>query len=280
MRIGRSLQLYEALYLAIGVGVVIASPLRNGGWETTLVAALATAAYAIFLAYSRVGSVARVVGAYLATWMLYSGSSLLVENLHLIVRSGELLRADEWLFGQSPAMALQGHLSILAVELLAIGYMSYHVYLHWVLIDALLRDDAWRAALSARIFLAFGIGFLGYLTFPASSPATAFPGLFREPLAGGLFASGNAAINATVAARFDAFPSLHTLITLIILQWDWTHWRTRFWIMLGPSLLMLAATLALRLHYAVDLIASAAVFVILMIFHARLTRTDSRPVGA
>jgi hypothetical protein len=280
MRIGRPLQLYEALYLAIGVTVTISAPLRNAGWETSAVAASCTAAYAIFLKLSRVGGVARVVGAYLATWVLYSGSSRLVENLHLAVRSKEILAADEWLFGQSPAMALQGHLSILGVELLALGYMSYHVYLHWVLIDALFRNDAWRAALSARIFLAFGVGFMGYLTFPASSPATAFPELFHQPLPGGVFAQFNDTINASLAARYDAFPSLHTLITLILLQWDWAHWRTRFWIMLGPSLLMLAATLALRLHYAVDLIASGTLFVMLMILHARLSRTDTQPLGA
>lgn len=280
MRIGCSLQLYEALYLAIGTTIAVVTPFRDGGWETSLAAALCTAGYAVFLKYSTVGTVTRVIGTYIATWILYAGSSLLVEILHLTVRSKELLQADEWLFGQSPAVALQGHLFLPGVELLAFGYMSYHVYLHWVLIDSLFRDNAWRAALSGRIFLAFAVGFVGYLTFPAASPAAAFPGLFHRSLDGGVFAHWNNTINATLAARYDGFPSLHTLITLVLLQWDWTHWRTRFWIMLGPSVLMLVATLALRLHYAVDLIASAAVFVILMVFYAQTNRTSPRPVGA
>lgn len=269
MRIGRSLQLYEVLYLAIGVALVVATPLRNSDWKASFVAALATAAYGILLGCSKIGSVQRLIGGYLATWILYAGSSKLVENLHLAIRSRELLGADEWLFGQSPSMALQGHLPIWTVELLALGYMSYHVYLHWVLIDALWRNEAWREALSGRIFLAFGIGFSGYFAFPAASPAAAFPEMFHRPLLGGVLAHGNNTINATLGARYDAFPSLHTLITLIMLQWDWGHWRTRFWIMLAPSAIMLAATLALRLHYAVDLIASGALFVMLMVFHAR-----------
>ncbi len=78
---------------------------------------------------------------------------------------------DQWLFGRSPAVALQDHLSVWTVELLALGYMSYHVYLHWVLIDSLFRTDAWRAGLSEQIFLAFGVGFIGCFTFPAASPA-------------------------------------------------------------------------------------------------------------
>lgn len=280
MRIVRSLQLYEILYLAIGVAVAVVSPFRNGAWETSVAAALCTTGYAVFLRYSTVGTVARVIGAYLATWILYAGSSLLVESLELTVRSEELLGADEWLFGQSPAVALQDHFSLSGVELLAFGYLSYHLYLHWVLIEALFHDKAWRAALSGRIFLAFAVGFIGYLLFPAASPAGAFPGLFHTPLNGGVFVHWNNEINAALAARYDAFPSLHTLVTLVMLQWDWTHWRTRFWIMLGPSALMLVATLALRLHYAVDLIASAAVFVILMVFYVQTNRTGSRLVGA
>lgn len=280
MRIVRSLQLYEMLYLAIGMAIAAVSPFRNGAWETSVAAVLCTMGYAVFLRYSTVGTVVRVVGAYIATWILYAGSSQLVENLQLTVRSKELLGADVWLFGQSPAVALQDHLSLPVVELLAFGYLSYHLYLHWVLIDALFRDKAWRAALSGRIFLAFAVGFAGYLVFPAASPAGAFPGLFQAPLNGGVFVHWNNEINATLAARYDAFPSLHTLVTLVMLQWDWTHWRTRFWIMLGPSALMLVATLALRLHYAVDLIASTAVFVVLMVFYAQTNRTSPRLVGA
>ena len=71
-----------------------------------------------------------------------------------------------------------------------------------------------------------------------------------------------------MAAKYDAFPSLHVLMTLVLLGVDWHHWRWRFWIMLPFTLLMVAATLALRLHYAVDLVAGSVLgFLVILRFY-------------
>jgi membrane-associated phospholipid phosphatase len=59
------------------------------------------------------------------------------------------------------------------------------------------------------------------------------------------------------AAKYDAFPSVHILVTSLMLVCDWRWNRTRMWCMLVPSLLMVASTLLLRLHYSVDLLAGA-----------------------
>ena len=72
-----------------------------------------------------------------------------------------------------------------------------------------------------------------------------------------------------MAARYDSFPSLHVLITLMLLGWDWRRFRGRFWIMLIPSMVMIASTVALRLHYTVDLLASGMLFVGLHAFFER-----------
>jgi membrane-associated phospholipid phosphatase len=79
----------------------------------------------------------------------------------------------------------------------------------------------------------------------------------------------NEFLNAAASARYDAFPSLHVLVTLTLLRMDWREKRWRFWTMLGPSLVMIASTLALRLHYAVDLLASAILFALLCVFWRR-----------
>ena len=123
--------------------------------------------------------------------------------------------------------------------------------------------------MSRRLFLAFGFGFVGYLTFPAAPPAQAFPELLDQALAGGSITAWNASLNAAMAARYDAFPSLHLLITLMLLSWDLRHFRIRFWIMIFPSILMAVATLALRLHYGVDLIAALLLFAFLHVFFER-----------
>jgi hypothetical protein len=55
------------------------------------------------------------------------------------------------------------------------------------------------------------------------------------------------------------------LITLCLLSFDWRHFRLRFWIMLTPALLILPATIALRLHYVVDVLASFVLFALLVV---------------
>ena len=145
-------------------------------------------------------------------------------------------------------------------EFLTTGYLSYLPYLHWALISSLFATSENRARWTNEVWGAFAVGLVGYLVWPASSPGVAFPELFSAPVAGGMVTRLNETVNATASARYDAFPSLHLLITLTLLHYDWRTMRWRFWIMLVPSLVMLVATLALRLHYAVDLIASTLIF--------------------
>ncbi len=264
------IQIHEQVYLGLGVTLCGGLMLRAEMVAVPLAVGLLTACYAWLLFRSSCGSRWRLLAAYLATWALYSGSTVLVEWMHVPLRHETLLAGDAALFRKSPAIALQTHMTSWVNELLALGYMSYHVYLHWVLIEALcLRDDRLRAGLSVRLFTAFGVGFAGYILFPAAPPATAFPELFAQPISGGFLVHANEAVNAALASRYDAFPSLHVLITATLLAWDWRTHRWRFWLMLVPSTLMLAATLGLRLHYAVDLIASTILFIILTLLHAR-----------
>lgn len=260
---------HELLFLVLGTGVLVALMLTKAPQGLTISVACGLAAYAILLWRTQSGDRLRLLGSYGVAWAFYAGSSTVVEALGVPLRHQELLAADAALFGQSPALAWQGRLAPWANDGLSAGYLSYHLYLHWALLDALWRDATWRRQISAPLFAAFGLGFVGYLLYPAAPPAVAFPELFSEPVKGGLFTVWNQQINTAMAARYDAFPSLHALITLTLLAWDWAHFRARFWAMLVPSALMLAATLALRLHYAVDLLASLLLFPILLLCHAR-----------
>jgi membrane-associated phospholipid phosphatase len=46
-------------------------------------------------------------------------------------------------------------------------------------------------------------------------------------------------------------------VTAALLACDWRWCRTRFWIILLPGIGLMFATLPLRLHFAVDLLAGA-----------------------
>lgn len=286
----RRIQIHEKLYLTLG-GLISALLFWDGisslptfwaivSFLAGILVVLATLAYLLVLRRSRCGGTVRVIAAYAVTWALYSGSSMFVDWMSMTNHGEQLATLDRQLFGQTPAELFDGRLSFWQLELLSLGYMSYHLYLHWVLIDSLRRDDTWREALSARLFLAFGLGFIGYYLYPASPPGDRMLGLAGSQVEGGFLTHANKWLNAQMAARYDAFPSLHVLVTATLLSWDWHHARRRFYIMLVPSLLMLVATLALRLHYAVDLLASAALFVILSLLHAYRLTHHSRSLGA
>lgn len=288
--IDRRIQIHEKLYLTLGS--LIAASLFGDAisslptfWALVsilagILVALATLAYLLVLRRLRCGGVVRVIAAYAVTWALYSGSSTFVEWMNMTDHGEYLARLDRQFLGQTPAEFFHDRLSSWQLDLLSLGYMSYHLYLHWVLIDSLRRDDSWRRDLGEKLFLAFGLGFIGYYLFPAAPPDEGMLGLAGSQVEGGCLTHANEWLNAHMAARFDAFPSLHVLVTATLLSWDWHHARRRFCIMLVPSLLMLVATLALRLHYAVDLLASAALFVILSLLHAYRLTHHSRPLGA
>ncbi|MBE7496272.1 MAG: phosphatase PAP2 family protein [Verrucomicrobiaceae bacterium] len=276
----RRIQIHEGFYLALG-GAVSVALLVFGSWKpASLIVAALIAAYALVLQKTARGSVTRVLAAYVVTWAFYMGSSVIVDWLPSSLRQYTLHQIDALLFNRLVAKMVEGAFTSWQNDLLSAGYMSYHVYLHWVLIDSLRRGSMWREALGERLFLAFGFGFVGYLFFPAAPPLTAFPGLQPDAIAGGFLTRANEWLNAHMAARYDAFPSLHALVTATLLSWDWRHARWRFRIMLLPSLLMLAATLALRLHYVADLLASAALFLILSLLHANRLIDRRASLGA
>jgi hypothetical protein len=283
-------QPHERLYLLWGAGICAALGLHGVQQMPTLwatVEMLASSAvlvitllYAAVLRWTQPGAVARVLAAYAVTWCLYAGSTTFVSWMHLTTHETTLLRLDRLLLGQTPAEMLHGKIGNGYLDLLSLGYMSYHVYLHWALVDLLFRNARWRSALSEKLFLAFGVGFMGYYLYPAAPPKAEWLGITADMPQGCMLTRFNEWLNANMAARYDAFPSLHVLITATLLAWDWRHARWRFRIMLAPSLLMLAATLALRLHYFVDLLASALLFLLLSLFHARRNHHRRLSLGA
>jgi membrane-associated phospholipid phosphatase len=110
------------------------------------------------------------------------------------------------------------------------------------------------------LFVLYGLGFIGYTVLPAGGPYRFMT--FDQPLQGvwlldATFKSVNDGSNGV-----DAFPSIHFAATLYLLMFDWQHARRRFWILLGPSLLLWFATMFLRFHYFVDLVGGAIIAVI------------------
>jgi membrane-associated phospholipid phosphatase len=87
-----------------------------------------------------------------------------------------------------------------------------------------------------------------------------YPEAFSVPLSGGFLTRLNATIVAQGSSVYDVFPSLHVLVTCVLLNHDWRYVRRRFQVMVLPALGLLFSTIYLRYHYAVDLAAGFALF--------------------
>jgi len=261
-----SIQVQEWALGTLGVGVTLALGVRAGWCGETGSAFAIMVAYVTIVWRTAPAFRLRLLVNYGLVWAAYAGSSPVIEALHLPLQNETLLTADRRLFGETPSIALSAFRQRWIGETLSLGYLSYQIYLHWALLEAGWKPAEWRGQLSRLVFTAFAVGLAGYYLFPAASPYLAYAGLYERPIAGGWLTHFNEALNARMGARYDAFPSLHVLITLTLLAFDWSRLRWRFWVMLGPSILMIIGTLALRLHYAVDLLAGVALFAALTLF--------------
>jgi membrane-associated phospholipid phosphatase len=120
---------------------------------------------------------------------------------------------------------------------------------------ALLRPEPGGARLFDGLISLYGLGFLGYTLIPAAGPHLAMPEAFPAALTGGWLTRTNAALVASGSNRVDVFPSLHTAITVFLMGSLWPRHRRVFLSLLIPAAGLGMATLYLRYHYAVDLLA-------------------------
>ncbi|ATB50092.1 phosphatase PAP2 family protein [Corallococcus macrosporus] len=203
---------------------------------------------------------ARLLLAYVATFFFYASVKQTVPALGLSPRDAWLLSADTALFGTTPAAWLQRWSTPWVNELFSASYLAFHVYLHLAMAWALVGPRARAERFFTSIFSAYVPGIVGYYLLPAVGPTAAWPELFTTAIEGGWLTRLNAFVVASGSSTYDLFPSLHTYITLVLLDHDRRQHPRRFRLMLPVAVAILMSTLMLRYHYAVDLLAGALWF--------------------
>ena len=111
---------------------------------------------------------------------------------------------------------------------------------------------------STTLLTALYLSYLAYFIFPSVGPHLLYterPVELDGWLVGGFLHSALMAIEMQTA---DAFPSGHTLATTVALVMAWRLHRPTFRYILAPGIGIIVATMALRYHYVVDVLAGAA----------------------
>ena len=185
-----------------------------------------------------------------------------------------LIAADAWIFRTDPTVWLSRFAHPAVTELLQLSYALF--YALPLAVGAELYLGGREPQFRQWVFVCgcgFYLAFAGYLVMPAVGPrftlhelgATAreLPGLWLTPLLrtvvdGGGMAPVGAAHDAVMRmAPRDAFPSGHALVTILTMVWAWRFRLGVRWVVTVAGTLLVVATVYLRYHYVVDVLAGA-----------------------
>jgi hypothetical protein len=196
--------------------------------------------------------------------------------------------ADPWLsrldirfgWGRAPALeaqALTRHLW--SVELLSAYYAAFIPYLYLSIFLGLLgRPPLERERFLLAFALLYSLSFMGYLFVPARGPIVELAGRFAGPIQGGFFHGLVRSGIELAGGPHGAFPSLHLGASMLACTFDLRHRNTLRGLIYVPLVGMIAlATVALRYHYAIDLLAGAALALGSLALAVRLVPASAGP---
>ncbi|MCL5268555.1 MAG: phosphatase PAP2 family protein [Bacteroidetes bacterium] len=225
------------------------------------------------------------VATFIATWYTLPLIFLTFKELYLMVHPINphdldylLIRIDRMIFGTDPTAILDKIATPGLTEFLQICYASF--YLLWVILGVdLLRSGDKKGFLFFFFVLMYGfyLSYAGYLFVPAIGPRFTLydfakldqqlPGLYLTPILRHIINSGESITNVTQAAMLaqrDCFPSGHTEMTIITIAMAMKFRMKSAMIIIPLGTGLIFATVYMRYHYGVDVIAGAlfAVFVL------------------
>lgn len=191
-----------------------------------------------------------------------------------------LIDIDRWMFRGDPTVFLNQYSHPLLTEILQIIYSLFY-FLPIILGVALLRKRKFKEADFAIFTVIYGffLSYIGYFSLPAIGPRFTLHVFHNENFElPGLFLTNflRAVINTVESippgtpnpeelVQRDVFPSGHTMITLVVIYLSTKlKSRTRFFLVPVGSLLIFA-TVYLRYHYVIDLIAGF-IFMLICVF--------------
>ncbi len=173
-----------------------------------------------------------------------------------------LVEIDAALFlGHNPTLMLERVIRPWFSEIMHMCYVNYYPFLPVIGFVLYMGRDYHRFRnVMMSVILGFYLGYVGYLLVPTVGPRYHMADLFTVSVEGTTMLSSKVyeMLNALESTRRDCFPSLHTAITVIVTVYAFRYRRWLFWLMLPFCLGIIMATMYLRYHYVIDVIAGLA----------------------
>jgi membrane-associated phospholipid phosphatase len=279
-------------YLVIIAALIVTFSFRIAAWPQ-LIAAHALLIGLVFLlarwdrnASRRVANLSRFIYGWYPVALVpttYKELSYLIPLIHPHDFDAQLAAIDHRLFGVHPTVWLERFTWPAATEVLQLAYATY--YFLPIILGALLwrqkRFEPFRFWVFV-VTLGFYISYLGYIAVPATGPRflPAIKDAQTLPLTGvWLFHGLREMLDRAEGITRDCFPSGHTELTLLVLYYARRFHRRAFWLMLPVGSALILATVYLRYHYVIDVLAGAATAALVILIAEPLYRALSQSRG-
>ena len=198
-----------------------------------------------------------------------------------------LMAIDRWLFRVNPTEWLAGYSNPFVTEILQIAYSLFYLFFIVVGLEIYRkREISSFRFFSFTIVYGFFISYVGYFFLPAVGPRftlhdfskidVELPGLFLTPCLRwfiNIWESIHPGVSNAVAiasAQRDVFPSGHAMMTMIAIFMAYRYRLKVRRAVLFVGILLIIATVYLRYHYVIDVLAGALLVLLCLITSNRL----------
>jgi membrane-associated phospholipid phosphatase len=168
-----------------------------------------------------------------------------------------LYQLDLAIFGLEPTLAAEAWSTPAVVEWFAFFYYSYFFVIAsfiFVMIFTCPSDEK-LAEFATGVLLVVAIGHYVYTLVPGLGPYAHLAHEYRAPLRGGTFYFLVLDAVSRAGPLRDIFPSLHTALPTFLTLYAWRHYRRVAPVVGVFAANIVIATVVLRWHYAVDVLA-------------------------
>jgi hypothetical protein len=193
----------------------------------------------------------------------------------------QLYALDLSLFGVEPAVYFDRFVTPATTEWFAFFYFSYFfvLALHVLPILFVSRNARMICEFALGMILLFCMGHTLYILVPGYGPYKAMPELFQHQLSPGIWWNTTRELVAQSGAQKDIFPSLHTAAPTFLLLFSF-HRRAELpfrytWPLVAFfAVNIVIATMFLRWHYVIDVVAGLLLAVTAHTLSVRLTERE------
>lgn len=201
--------------------------------------------------------------------IVYSLYQFLIKSLHPIDYDNLLISWDVTLLGCHPSDLLAPIVNPYLTEYLQVSYTLFYFLPIFTAVDLYYNNSKEFDTFLRNILFAYFFSYFLYFILPAIGPRFTIytfqqinlelPGLFLTDILRWFINFGggvtNTAVNPTNIVNRDCMPSGHTMITLVAIFYSFRFQSKMRWLVFIIGISIIFATIYLRYHYFVDIIA-------------------------